>query len=75
MIDNIATGTAVAQGKYDEFTKSITLNNTMVDPMSKQEMNFKEELKSLDDDHKLLEMFVVYDGQEFRYMEIEFFRQ
>ncbi len=74
-IDNVGTGTAVARGRYDESTNSITLNGTMVDPMSKQEMNFREVLKFLDDDHQFLEMYVVYNGQEFKSMEIEFFRQ
>jgi len=74
-IDNIGTGTAVAKGRYDESTNSITLNGTMVDPMSKQEMNFREVYKFLDNDHHLLEMYIVYDGQEFKSMEIEFFRQ
>jgi len=74
-IDNIGTGTAVAKGRYDESTNSINLNGAMVDPMSKQEMNFREVLKFLDDDHQLLEMYVVYNGQEFKSMEIEFVRQ
>jgi len=74
-IDNIGTGTAVARGRYDESTNSITLNGTMVDPMSKQEMDFREVLKFLDNDHQLLEMYMMYNGQEFKSMEIEFFRQ
>ena len=74
-MDNIGTGTAVAKGRYDESTNSINLNGAMVDPMSKQEMNFREVLKFLDDDHQLLEMYVVYNGQEFKSMEIEFVRQ
>ena len=74
-MDNIGTGTAVAKGRYDESTNSINLNGAMVDPMSKQEMNFREVLKFLDDDHQLLEMYVVYNGQEFKSMEIEFIRQ
>jgi len=74
-IDNIGTGTAVARGRYDESTNSITLNGTMVDPMSKQEMKFREVSKFLDNDHHLLEMYMMYNGQEFKSMEIEFFRQ
>lgn len=74
-IDNIGTGTAVAKGRYDESTNSMTLNGTMVDPMNKQEMNFREILKYIDDDHQLLEMYVVYNDQEFKSMEIEFVRQ
>jgi len=74
-IDNIGTGTAVAKGRYDESTNSITLNGTMVDPMSKQDMNFREVYKFLDNDHHLLEMYLVHNGQESKSMEIEFVRQ
>jgi len=74
-IDNIGTGTAIAKGKYDESTNSIIMNGTMVDPMSKQEMKIKQVLKFLDNDHQLVEMFLDYNGQEFKSMEIEFTRQ
>jgi len=74
-IDNIGTGTAVAKGKYDESTNSIGLKGSMVDPMSKQDINFREVYKFLDNDHHLLEMYIVQSGQEFKMMEIEFFRQ
>ena len=73
-IDNIGTGTAIAKGKYNENTNSIIMNGTMVDPMSKQEMNIKQVLKFLDNDHQLLEMYLDYNGQEFKSMEIEFTR-
>jgi hypothetical protein len=73
-IDNIGTGTAIASGKYDESTNSIIMKGTMVDPMSKQKMNIKQLLKFLDDDHLLLEMYLDYNGQEFKSMEIEFTR-
>ena len=71
-IDNVGTGTAIAKGKYDENTNSIIMNGTMVDPMSKQEMNIKQVLKFLDNDHQLLEMYLDYNGQEIKSMEIEF---
>ena len=74
-IDNVGTDTAIAKGKYDEITNSIIMNGTMVDPMSKQEMNIKQVLKFLDNDHQLLEMYLNYNGQEFKSMEIEFVRQ
>lgn len=74
-IDNIGTGTAIAKGRYDEGTNSIAMNGTMVDPMSKQEMNIRVVLKYLDNDNNLMEMYVLYNGEEFKSMEIEFVRQ
>jgi len=74
-IDNIGTGTAVAKGKYDESTGSIALNGSMVDPMSKKDINFREVYKFVDNDHHLLEMYIIQNDQEFKTMEIEFIRQ
>jgi len=74
-IDNIGTGTAIAKGRYDEGTNSITMNGTMVDPLSKQEMNIRVVLKYLDNDNNLMEMYILYNGEEFKSMEIEFVRQ
>jgi hypothetical protein len=74
-IDNIGTGTAIAKGRYDESTNSITMNGTMVDPMSRQELNIKVVLKYLDNDHNMMETYITHNGEEFKSMEIEFFRQ
>lgn len=74
-IDNIGTGTAMTKGRYDESTNSIMMNGTMVDPMTKQEMDIREVLTFIDDDHQLFEMYVVDNDKEFKSMEIEFVRQ
>lgn len=74
-IDNIGTGTAMTKGRYDESTNSIMMKGTMVDPMTKQEMDIREVLTFVDDDHQLFEMYVVDNGKEFKSMEIEFVRQ
>jgi hypothetical protein len=73
-IDNLGTGTAVAKGKYDEATGLLTMNGTMVDPMTKGEMQFTQVLKVLDDNHQVFEMYMNYNGQEFKSLEIEFIR-
>lgn len=74
-IDNMGTGTAVAKGKYDEDKQSIIMNGSMVDPMTEKEMTFKQIFKKIDDNHKLVEMYMDYDGQEFKSMEVELIRQ
>jgi len=74
-IDNIGTGTAMTKGGYDESTNSILMKGTMVDPMTKQEMEISEVLTFVDDDHHLLVMYIVSNGEEFKSMEIEFIRQ
>lgn len=74
-IDNMGTGTAIAKGKYDEPTKTILLNGSMVDPISKMDMKFKQYLKMVDNDHFNMQMKLDVNGQEFNSMEIEFTRQ
>ena len=74
-IDNIGTGTAMTKGRYDESTNSILMKGTMVDPMTKQEMDIREVLTFVDDNHQLFEMYVINNGEEFKSMEIEFVRQ
>jgi hypothetical protein len=73
-IDNLGTGTSVAKGTYDENTNSINMDGTMVDPMTKSEMKFKQVLKFLDDNHQIIEMYMDNNGQEVKSMEIEFIR-
>jgi len=74
-IDNMGTGTAIANGKYDEETKSIIMNGSMIDPMTKKDMSFKQIYKRIDDNHQMVEMYMDFDGQEFKSMEIELIRQ
>ncbi|HLG31677.1 MAG TPA: DUF1579 domain-containing protein [Ignavibacteriaceae bacterium] len=73
-IDNMGTGTSVAKGKYDEASKSIMYEGTMVDPMSKQELKYKQSVKFLDDNHHLVEMFMDNNGIEFKMMETDITR-
>lgn len=74
-IDNMGTGTAIAKGKYDESSKTISMDGSMMDPISKTDMKFKQYLKLVDDNSYTLEMKLDVNGQEFKSMEIEFTRQ
>ena len=74
-IDNLGTGTAVATGTYDENTNSINLTGSMVDPMTGDYMDFREVRTFIDENNQLLEMYLVYNGDEFKSMEIEFTRK
>ena len=74
-IDNMGTGTAVAKGKYDEDSQSIIMNGSMIDPMTKKDMSFKQIFKRIDDNHQIVEMYMDFDGQEFKSMEVELIRQ
>ncbi len=49
----------MTKGSYDESTNSILMKGTMVDPMTKQEMEIREVLTFVDDDHHLFVMYIV----------------
>jgi len=70
----MGTGTSVAKGKYDEASNSIMYEGTMFDPMSKQELKYKQSVKFLDDNHQLVEMFMDNNGTEFKMMETDITR-
>lgn len=74
-IDNLGTGTAVAKGRFDKESNSISMMGTMIDPMAKDEVNFTQKMKFIDDNHFTLEMYLNLDDKEFKSMEIEFIRQ
>ena len=74
-IDNLGTGTAIVKGKFDENTNSIISKGTMVDPMTGQEMEIREVRTFIDVNNQLLEMYMTYNGQEFKSMEIVFTRK
>lgn len=73
-IDNMGTGTSVAIGLYDEASNSIMFEGSMVDPMSKQEILYKQKFTFLSGNHHLMEMFMEHDGAEFKMMEVDLTR-
>ena len=73
-IDNLGTGTAVAKGTYDETSGELKMKGSMVDPMTKSEMQFREVTKILNENHHIFEMYMIYNGEEFKSLEIEFIR-
>jgi hypothetical protein len=74
-VDNMGTGIMNAEGTWDEGTKSATLTGKSVDPMTGKDMGVKEIFKMLDDDHQVMEMYMVNDGKEFKTMEIKYTRK
>ncbi|UAY50973.1 DUF1579 domain-containing protein [Ferruginibacter albus] len=69
-LDNFGTGTMTLKGKWDDKTKSITFKGKMVDPMSGKEVDVKEVLTIVDDNHQKFEMYIVMPTGEFKSMEI-----
>lgn len=69
-IDNMGTGMMVSEGTYDEASKTLTFNGTMMDPVTKKEKQIKEIITYIDNDNQKMELFDVANGKEFKSMEI-----
>lgn len=70
-IDNMGTGIAISKGTYDEETNEIVFIGSMMDPMSKQEMKFKQVIKNVDDNTQIYEMYILDGENEFKTMEMK----
>ena len=70
-IDNMGTGLSVMRGKYDEASKSTTMNGSMVDPMTGKEKQIRQVYTIVDDNTRKMEMFEASaGGKEMKTMEI-----
>ena len=73
-IDNMGTGFSISKGKYDEATNSINFEGSMLDPITKEDMKFRQVVRIIDDNHHLFEMYMNYNGKEFKSMVVEYTR-
>jgi hypothetical protein len=46
-----------------------------MDPMTNKDIPVREIIKTIDDDHQHMEMFISENGQEFKTMEIDYTRK
>ena len=72
-MDNMGTGIMVSTGSYDEASGTFTFTGQMTEPMG-TEMNVREVIKVIDNDHSTFEMYVDMGGQEVKNMEINYTR-
>jgi len=70
-IDNLGTGTSVSSGTYEEERNSIFFTGSMVDPVSGKNINFKQVVKFIDDNHQVFEMYQDYEGKDYKSMEVD----
>lgn len=73
-MDNFGTGIMYLKGKLDEATKSVIYNGTSVDPMTGKNLPVKTIAKNIDDDHSIMEMYMITDGKEVKSMHVEYTR-
>ncbi|MBU1095322.1 MAG: DUF1579 domain-containing protein [Bacteroidetes bacterium] len=69
-IDNLGTGFANAKGSFDKENNQIIYMGTMIDPIKKKEIDFKQVAKVVDNNTSMFEMFMNDpSGNEFKVME------
>ena len=69
-VDNMGTGIAYMEGKWDDATKSIHFTGKMLDPTTGKDCDVKQNLFIVDDNTQKMEMYTVTDGKEFKTMEL-----
>lgn len=74
-IDNLGTGMTMAKGSYNEKTKVCDMKGTMVDPMTGKDIEYRQTMKFIDENHQLFEMFMMQNGKEIKNMELAFTRK
>jgi len=70
-IDNMGTGISTSVGTYDETTKTINYNGTMVDPVQKKNISFRSVAKFIDENTQIFQMYMLHEGKEFKGMEVK----
>jgi hypothetical protein len=74
-IDNMGTGMMMAEGPWDESTKTITMKGKMYDPISNMDLDVREMYKIVDANHRVLELYVTQNGQEMKNLEAKYERK
>ena len=74
-VDNLGTGMMMSKGKYNEETNMVEMEGTYVDPMTGKEEPFRQTMQVVDDNNHVMEMFMNYEGKEFKTMHIDFTRK
>jgi hypothetical protein len=70
-IDEMGTYSVSAEGDYNADTKTLTLNGSELDPVSKKSMDFKFVYDlSKPNEHKFSVIFIKPDGSEFKEVEV-----
>lgn len=69
-IDNMGTGIMYGEGEWNATTRSIETKGTQTDAMTDGKIPYREVLTFIDEDHYRMEMYNVFNGEEFKSMEI-----
>ncbi|GAB4298846.1 MAG: hypothetical protein Kow0098_24610 [Ignavibacteriaceae bacterium] len=73
-IDNMGTGFMISKGNYFPEEKMIKYNGSFIDPLTGKDIPVRTIVKFEDDNNFSFEMFMSFEGQEFKSMEIKYTR-
>lgn len=75
-IDNMGSGMMIMEGTYDVATKTMNCIGKQVDPVSGKDMDMRQTLTFVDNDHQTMEMYTTpAGGKEYKNMEIKYTRK
>lgn len=75
-IDNMGSGMMYMEGTYDAASKTMSCSGKQVDPVSGKDMDVRQTLTFVDNDHQTMEMFMTpVGGKEYKNMEIKYTRK
>lgn len=74
-VDNFGTGVMMMEGTHNESTKTTAMKGKMTDPMTGKDLMMREEVKIVDNDHHVMDMYCNDKGKEYKTMHIEFTRR
>ena len=71
----MGTGIMFAEGPWEDSTNTITMKGKMYDPISQMDLDVRETYKIVDDNHRVLELYVTQNGQEMKSLQAEYERK
>jgi len=75
-VDNFGTGLMYMEGTWDDAQKAIVSKGKFPDPESGKDMEMKEIYKIIDNNSRVMEMYVTGpDGKDFKVMELKYTRK
>lgn len=74
-IDNMGTGVIYSEGEWNADSKTVTYNGKMSEPMSGTQLDVRQVITYIDNDHYKMEMYYNMGGQDFKSMEANYTRK
>jgi hypothetical protein len=74
-IDNMGTGIMFAEGPWDDSTSTIIMKGKMYDPISQMDLDVRETYKIVDDNHRVMELYVTQEGKEMKNLQADYERK